>query len=89
MKKLGKRQAQKTRKTSETEISVRLNLDGRGTAKVKTGIPFFDHMLNLFARHGLFDLEVKAKGDLDVDLHHTVEDVGLVVGQVLAVALGK
>ncbi len=89
MKKLGKRQAQKTRKTSETEISVRLNLDGRGTAKVKTGIPFFDHMLNLFARHGLLDLEVKAKGDLDVDLHHTVEDVGLVLGQVLAVALGK
>ena len=89
MKKLGKRQAQKTRKTSETEISVRLNLDGIGTAKVKTGIPFFDHMLNLFARHGLLDLEVKAKGDLDVDLHHTVEDVGLVLGQVLAVALGK
>ena len=89
MKKLGKRQAQKTRKTSETEISVRLNLDGRGTAKVKTGIPFFDHMLNLFASHGLFDLEVKAKGDLDVDLHHTVEDVGLVLGQALAVALGK
>ncbi|MBM4098200.1 MAG: imidazoleglycerol-phosphate dehydratase, partial [Planctomycetes bacterium] len=68
----GKRQAKKIRKTSETEIAVTLGLDGKGSAKVKTGIPFFDHMLNLFARHGLFDLEVKAKGDLDVDLHHTV-----------------
>ncbi|MCX6934797.1 MAG: imidazoleglycerol-phosphate dehydratase HisB [Verrucomicrobia bacterium] len=85
----GKREAQKTRKTSETEVSVRLGLDGKGQSKVKTGIPFFDHMLNLFARHGLFDLEVKAKGDLDVDLHHTVEDVGIVLGQVLASALGK
>ena len=56
-------------------------MDGKGSAKVKTGIPFFDHMLNLFARHGLFDLEVKAKGDLDVDLHHTVEDVGIVLGR--------
>ena len=74
----GKRQAKKLRKTSETEIAVTLGLDGKGTAKVKTGIPFFDHMLNLFARHGLFDLEVKAKGDLEVDLHHTVEDVGIV-----------
>lgn len=85
----GKRQAKKFRKTSETEIAVTLNLDGKGTAKVKTGIPFFDHMLNLFARHGLFDLEVKAKGDLDVDLHHTVEDVGIVLGQALTAALGK
>jgi imidazoleglycerol-phosphate dehydratase len=85
----GKRQAKKFRKTSETEISVTLGLDGKGAAKVKTGIPFFDHMLNLFARHGLFDLEVKAKGDLDVDLHHTVEDVGIVLGQSLTAALGK
>jgi len=85
----GKRQAKKFRKTSETEICVRLVVDGRGQSKVKTGIPFFDHMLNLFGRHGLFDLEVKAKGDLDVDLHHTVEDVGIVLGQVLASALGK
>jgi imidazoleglycerol-phosphate dehydratase len=85
----GKRQAKKFRKTSETEISVTLGLDGKGAAKVKTGIPFFDHMLNLFARHGLFDLEVKAKGDLDVDLHHTVEDVGIVLGQTLTAALGK
>ena len=85
----GKRQAKKIRKTSETEIAVTLGLDGKGAAKVKTGIPFFDHMLNLFARHGLFDLEVKAKGDLEVDLHHTVEDVGIVLGQALTAALGK
>ena len=84
-----KRQSKKYRKTSETEISLTLGLDGKGGAKVKTGIPFFDHMLNLFAKHGLFDLEVKAKGDLEVDLHHTVEDVGIVLGQALAVALGK
>ena len=85
----GKRQGRKFRKTSETEIAVKLVVDGKGQSKVKTGIPFFDHMLNLFARHGLFDLEVKAKGDLEVDLHHTVEDVGIVLGQVLASALGK
>ena len=84
-----KRQSEKYRKTSETEISLALGLDGKGGAKVKTGIPFFDHMLNLFAKHGLFDLEVKAKGDLEVDLHHTVEDVGIVLGQALASALGK
>jgi len=84
-----KRQSKKYRKTSETEISLALGLDGKGGAKVKTGIPFFDHMLNLFAKHGLFDLEVKAKGDLEVDLHHTVEDVGIVLGQALASALGK
>ena len=84
-----KRQSKKYRKTSETEISLALGLDGKGGAKVKTGIPFFDHMLNLFAKHGLFDLEVKAKGDLEVDMHHTVEDVGIVLGQALATALGK
>lgn len=85
----GKRQARKFRKTSETQISLRLGLDGQGKAKVRTGIPFFDHMLNLFARHGLFDLEVQAKGDLEVDFHHTVEDVGIVLGQALAAALGQ
>jgi imidazoleglycerol-phosphate dehydratase len=84
-----KRQARKIRKTSETEISIHLCVDGKGTSRVKTGIPFFDHMLNLFAKHGLFDLEVKAKGDLDVDLHHTVEDVGIVLGQALANAIGR
>ena len=89
MSSVSQRKARKYRKTSETEISLSLGLDGKGQGKIKTGIPFFDHMLNLFARHGLFDLEVKAKGDLDVDLHHTVEDVGIVLGQALATALGK
>ena len=89
MSSVSQRKARKYRKTSETEISLSLGLDGKGLGKIKTGIPFFDHMLNLFARHGLFDLEVKAKGDLDVDLHHTVEDVGIVLGQALSAALGK
>jgi imidazoleglycerol-phosphate dehydratase len=89
MSSVSQRKARKYRKTSETEISLSLGLDGKGLGKIKTGIPFFDHMLTLFARHGLFDLEVKAKGDLDVDLHHTVEDVGIVLGQALATALGK
>jgi imidazoleglycerol-phosphate dehydratase len=89
MSSVSQRKARKYRKTSETEISLSLGLDGKGQGKIKTGIPFFDHMLNLFARHGLFDLEVKAKGDLDVDLHHTVEDVGIVLGQALSAALGK
>ncbi len=89
MSSVSQRKARKYRKTSETEISLSLGLDGKGLGKIKTGIPFFDHMLNLFARHGLFDLEVKAKGDLDVDLNHTVEDVGIVLGQALATALGK
>ena len=65
-----------------------LNLDGAGVAKIETGIPFFDHMLTLLAKHALFDLEVKAKGDLEVDFHHTVEDVGIVLGQALQQALG-
>jgi len=77
------------RKTSETDIRVRLNLDGRGRYKVSTGIRFLDHMLELFARHGGFDLELAARGDLDVDQHHTVEDVGLVLGQALRQALGS
>lgn len=81
--------AERTRNTSETQIRLRLNVDGTGTADVQTGIPFFDHMLTLFARHGLFDLEVRATGDLDVDYHHTVEDVGIVLGEVLKSALGE
>ena len=89
MSSVSQRKARKYRKTSETEISLSLGLDGKGLGKIKTGIPFFDHMLNLFARHGLMDLDVKAKGDLDVDMHHTVEDVGIVLGQALATALGK
>jgi len=76
------------RKTAETDIRIRLNLDGRGRYKVSTGIRFLDHMLELFARHGGFDLEVEARGDLDVDQHHTVEDIGIVLGQALRQALG-
>jgi imidazoleglycerol-phosphate dehydratase len=76
------------RKTKETEISVELDLDGTGEYDISTGIPFFDHMLESFARHGLFDLRLRAKGDLDVDTHHTIEDVGIVLGQALKEALG-
>lgn len=82
------RAAQIERATKETDISVRLNLDGAGAAKVSTGIGFFDHMLEGFARHGLFDLECNVKGDLQVDGHHTVEDTGIVLGQAIAEALG-
>jgi imidazoleglycerol-phosphate dehydratase len=77
------------RKTGETEISITLSLDGTGHPDIRTGIPFFDHMLTLFARHGLFDLTVVAKGDIEVDYHHTVEDVGITLGQALAKALGN
>lgn len=77
------------RKTKETAIRVSLDLDGNGTPEVTTGIPFFDHMLTLMAVHGFFDLAVKAKGDLEVDFHHTVEDVGLVLGDTLNQALGS
>ena len=77
------------RKTAETDIRVRLNLDGRGRYSISTGIRFLDHMLELFARHGGFDLELRARGDLDVDQHHTVEDVGIVLGQAVREALGS
>ena len=76
------------RKTKETDISITINLDGQGKNQIDTGIPFFDHMLNGFARHGLFDLDVKVVGDLEVDCHHTVEDTGIVLGQAIAEALG-
>ena len=76
-----------TRSTKETEIRVRIDLDGSGAASVSTGIGFFDHMLDAFGRHGLFDLTVDAKGDLEIDAHHTVEDVGIVLGQAIAKAL--
>jgi imidazoleglycerol-phosphate dehydratase len=82
------RHAQVNRVTGETEISIKLAVDGDGGSTIKTGIPFFDHMLTLFAKHALFDLEVRAKGDVQVDFHHTVEDVGIVLGQTLAKALG-
>jgi imidazoleglycerol-phosphate dehydratase len=77
------------RKTGETEIRLALDLDGSGQYQVDTGIAFFDHMLESFAKHGLFDLDLRAKGDLEVDLHHTVEDVGIVLGQALREALGS
>ncbi len=77
------------RKTKETDIRLELHLDGNGRYQVATGIPFLDHMLELLTRHGFFDLTVQAKGDLDVDYHHTVEDVGLVLGQALRDALGE
>ena len=76
------------RKTKETDIRLELHLDGDGRSAVTTGIPFLDHMLELFTKHGLFDLTVQARGDLEVDYHHTVEDVGLVLGQALREALG-
>jgi imidazoleglycerol-phosphate dehydratase len=82
------RAAQVTRKTLETEISVKLNLDGSGKSKLATGIPFLDHMLDQVARHGVLDLEVAAKGDLHIDAHHTVEDVGITIGQAFAKAAG-
>lgn len=83
------RTANIVRKTRETDISLSLCLDGSGKAAISTGMPFIDHMLELLARHGLFDLEVKAVGDLDVDYHHTVEDLGLTLGNALDQALGE
>ena len=83
------RTAEIRRKTRETDIVVRLNLDGSGNADVQTGIGFFDHMLDGFARHGLFDLKLHAKGDLAVDCHHTVEDTGIVLGSSIREALGE
>ena len=76
------------RKTNETDIRLRVNLDGRGKSSISTGIRFFDHMLDLVARHGAFDLEITAKGDLDVDQHHTVEDTGIALGEAVQKALG-
>ena len=82
------RKAEIKRKTKETEINMRLVIDGRGRSLISTGMPFLDHMLTLLAKHGLFDLQVKAKGDLHVDIHHTNEDVGIVLGQAFTKALG-
>lgn len=82
------RRAVVTRVTGETDITVELDLDGTGTCLIDTGVPFFDHMLNAFGRHGLFDLTVRATGDIDVDAHHTVEDTGIVLGQAFTQTLG-
>ncbi|MBI3320379.1 MAG: imidazoleglycerol-phosphate dehydratase [Candidatus Omnitrophica bacterium] len=83
------RRARVRRHTKETQISATLDLDGTGTALVKTGLPFLDHMLTLLGTHGRFDISIRARGDLDVDLHHTNEDVGLVAGQAVLQALGE
>src|SRR4026209_2181524 len=82
------RKAEVTRNTNETKISVKLDLDGTGTSKIATGVPFLDHMLEQVARHGAFDVEATAKGDLHIDGHHTVEDVGITLGQAFAKAVG-
>jgi imidazoleglycerol-phosphate dehydratase len=82
------RQSKISRNTNETKISIALNLDGKGKSSVKTGIPFFDHMLTLFAKHAVIDLQLKCDGDLEIDAHHTVEDCGIALGQAFATALG-
>ncbi|AGB18252.1 imidazoleglycerol-phosphate dehydratase HisB [Thermoanaerobacterium thermosaccharolyticum] len=83
------REAEVNRKTAETEVYVKINIDGAGKSHINTGIGFLDHMLNLFSKHGLFDLQVEAKGDLYVDSHHTVEDIGITLGQAFLKALGN
>ena len=82
------RTAKVSRKTKETDIMVNVDLDGSGKAEIETGMPFYNHMLDAFTRHGLFDINVQAKGDIEVDYHHTVEDVGLALGQAFKDALG-
>jgi imidazoleglycerol-phosphate dehydratase len=82
------RKASIERITKETQIKLTLEIDGRGEAKVCSSVPFLDHMLDLFARHGLFDLNIEARGDIDIDFHHTVEDIGIVLGQAFREALG-
>jgi imidazoleglycerol-phosphate dehydratase len=89
IKKEKKRSSKVTRQTKETNVSIELTVDGRGVANVSSGIPFFDHMLTLMAVHGFFDLSVAAQGDVEVDGHHTVEDIGLVFGQAIEQALGE
>lgn len=83
-----KRTAKVKRKTKETDISVELNLDGTGKSDIKGPIPFFDHMLDAFTRHGFFDIKIRAKGDIEVDYHHTIEDTGLILGEAFKKALG-
>src|SRR4249920_2796974 len=82
------RMARLKRETKETRIAIRIDLDGRGKASIRTGIPFFDHMLTLFAKHAVMDLQLHCKGDLEVDGHHTVEDCGIAMGEAVREALG-
>jgi imidazoleglycerol-phosphate dehydratase len=82
------RKASVERKTKETDIKLSLNLDGKGEYSINTSIPFFDHMLSLMCKHGIFDMKLKAKGDIDIDFHHTVEDIGIVLGKAVKQALG-
>jgi len=82
------RKAEVKRSTTETDIAIAVKIDGKGSAKISSGIPFLDHMISLVAKHGFFDIELKAKGDIDVDFHHTVEDVGICLGQAFKKALG-
>lgn len=85
---MSQRIAKSSRKTAETQIDLCINLDGDGSSEIKTGIPFFDHMLTLFSKHGLFDLKLAVNGDIDVDYHHTIEDTGIVLGECMREALG-
>ena len=85
---MSQRIAKSSRKTAETKIDLSVDLDGEGSSEIKTGIPFFDHMLTLFSRHGLFDLKLSVEGDIDVDFHHTIEDTGIVLGECMREALG-
>ena len=85
---MSERRASQERNTAETKIKLSLNLDGEGDSRINTGVPFFDHMLTLFSRHSLIDLDVEVDGDVEVDYHHTVEDTGIALGQALAAALG-
>lgn len=82
------RSAKRSRKTAETQIDLSILIDGSGESSIDTGVPFFDHMLTLFSKHGLFDIKLKTVGDIDVDIHHTVEDTGIVIGDCLREALG-
>src|SRR5215470_7099879 len=88
MPRMKRRKARIRRKTKETRIEVELTIDGKGKSSIKTGIPFFDHMLTLFAKHGVMDLKLRCRGDLEVDAHHTVEDCGIALGQAFFAALG-
>jgi imidazoleglycerol-phosphate dehydratase len=85
---MSQRIAKSVRKTAETSIDLSVDLDGDGSSEIKTGIPFFDHMLTLFSKHGLFDLKLRVDGDIDVDFHHTIEDTGIVLGECMREALG-